>query len=44
MLKAADHLKKVKRMRVSEKDVASLLPHYEVRLLNIPFDSVLTRT
>jgi hypothetical protein len=31
MLKEADHLDKVKRQRVSEKDLAPLLPHYEVR-------------
>jgi hypothetical protein len=30
VLREADHLKKVKRMRVSEKDIASLQPHYEV--------------
>jgi ATP-dependent RNA helicase DDX51/DBP6 len=31
MLKEADHLDKVKRLRVSEKDLASHLPHYGVR-------------
>ncbi|KII89763.1 hypothetical protein PLICRDRAFT_108662, partial [Plicaturopsis crispa FD-325 SS-3] len=31
MLKSADHLEKVKRMRVGEKDVASLVGSYEVR-------------
>jgi ATP-dependent RNA helicase DDX51/DBP6 len=30
MLKAADHLEKVKRLRVSEKDLAHLRPQYEV--------------
>lgn len=30
MLKEADHLEKVKRLRVSDSDVASLKPAYEV--------------
>lgn len=30
MLKEADHLEKVKRLRVSEKDLAPFLLHYEV--------------
>jgi len=33
MLKEADHFEKVKRLRVSEKDLAPLLPHYGVRFL-----------
>ncbi|KDQ57207.1 hypothetical protein JAAARDRAFT_178816 [Jaapia argillacea MUCL 33604] len=32
MLKVADHLEKVKRLRVSEKDLAPLLPSYELAL------------
>ncbi|KZP31818.1 DEAD-domain-containing protein [Athelia psychrophila] len=32
MLKAADHLEKVKRLRVSEKDLAPLQPNYEAAL------------
>jgi hypothetical protein len=30
MLKAADHLEKVKKQKVSEKDLAHLRPQYEV--------------
>ncbi len=30
MLKAADHMDKVKRLRVAEADVAPLTPAYEV--------------
>jgi len=30
MLKEADHLEKVKRLRVGEKELAPLLSHYEV--------------
>jgi len=37
MLEAADHLKKVKRMRVGEKDVEALLPYYEVRCAKMHF-------
>lgn len=33
MLKEAEHFEKVKRVRVAEKDVAPLLPAYEVRRL-----------
>ena len=33
MLKEADHLEKVKRLRVGEKDLARFLPPYEVRFL-----------
>jgi ATP-dependent RNA helicase DDX51/DBP6 len=33
MLKEADHLEKVKRLRLGEKDLAPLLPHYEVCFL-----------
>ena len=33
MLKEADHLEKVKRLRVGEKDLAPLLSHYEVCFL-----------
>ncbi|KIM84308.1 hypothetical protein PILCRDRAFT_68419 [Piloderma croceum F 1598] len=37
MLKAADHLEKVKRLRVSEKDLAHLRPQYEVcELCSLP--------
>jgi len=32
MLRTADHLEKVKRMRVHDKDIAPLLPYYEVRM------------
>ncbi len=32
MLKEADHLSKVKRLRVSEKEIATLTPHYEVQV------------
>ncbi len=32
MLKDADHLDKVKRLRVSDKNLLPLLPHYEVFL------------
>lgn len=32
MLQEADHLGKVKRTRVPEKETAPLTPHYEVRL------------
>ncbi|KAF9484381.1 P-loop containing nucleoside triphosphate hydrolase protein [Pholiota conissans] len=32
MLKGADHFERVKRIRLSEKDLAPLLPHYEVAL------------
>jgi hypothetical protein len=32
MLKASDHLDKVKRVKVSEKDVASFLLYYQVRV------------
>lgn len=32
MLKSADHLDAVKRLRVSEKDLAPLVATYEVRL------------
>jgi ATP-dependent RNA helicase DDX51/DBP6 len=41
MLKSADHLEQVKRMRVSDVALAPLLPHYEVGinlLLNRRFD------
>lgn len=31
MLKSADHMDAVKRMRVSEKDLTPLIPTYEVR-------------
>lgn len=31
MMKEADHLEKIKRLRVGEKDTASLVPYYEVR-------------
>lgn len=42
MLKDADHLNNVKRLRVAEKDLQPYLPHYEVRkviaiLLQIAF-------
>lgn len=36
MLKAADHLEKVKRLRVSDKDIAPLQPNYEVRVCTLP--------
>jgi len=32
MLKTADHLAKVERVRVSEKDILPLIPHYEIAL------------
>ncbi|KAF8183978.1 DEAD-domain-containing protein [Pholiota molesta] len=32
MLKEADHLERVKRIRLSEKDLAPLVPHYEIAL------------
>ncbi|OCH95477.1 DEAD-domain-containing protein [Obba rivulosa] len=35
MLKGADHLDKVKRLRVSEKDVAALRPTYESALIQL---------
>jgi ATP-dependent RNA helicase DDX51/DBP6 len=35
LLRDADHLAKVKRLRVSEKDVEPLMSDYQVRLLNI---------
>jgi len=35
MLKEAGHLEKVKRLRISDEDLAPLTPHYEVRNLNI---------
>ena len=35
MLKEAGHLEKVKRLRISDEDLAPLTPHYEVRILNI---------
>lgn len=35
MLKEAGRLKKVKRLRISDEDLAPLTPHYEVRNLNI---------
>src|SRR6267154_5127442 len=34
MLRRASHLERVKRMRVSEKDTASLSPAYEVSVVN----------
>lgn len=33
MLKSAEHMDAVKRMRVSDKDLGPLLPTYEVRKL-----------
>ena len=33
MLREADHLEKVKRLRVGEKDLAPLVPHYGVCFL-----------
>lgn len=36
MLRDAGHLDKVKRVRVGEKEVAPLVPHYEVRLFSPP--------
>jgi hypothetical protein len=38
MLKEADHFEKVKRLRVGEKDLAPLLPHYEVCFLLVSVD------
>jgi ATP-dependent RNA helicase DDX51/DBP6 len=35
MLKEAGRLEKVKRLRISDEDLAPLTPHYEVRNLNI---------
>jgi ATP-dependent RNA helicase DDX51/DBP6 len=35
MLKEAGHLEKVKRLRISDEDLAPLTPPYEVRNLNI---------
>jgi len=32
MLQEADHLSKVKRLRVSEKEITTLTPHYEVQI------------
>lgn len=34
MLQEADHLNKVKRLRVSEKEIAPLTPHYEVQVIS----------
>jgi ATP-dependent RNA helicase DDX51/DBP6 len=35
MLKEAGRLDKVKRLRISDEDLAPLTPHYEVRNMNI---------
>ncbi|KDR79019.1 hypothetical protein GALMADRAFT_1286257 [Galerina marginata CBS 339.88] len=35
MLKDADHLERVKRIRIVEKDITALLPHYETALNNL---------
>jgi ATP-dependent RNA helicase DDX51/DBP6 len=35
MLKEAGHLEKVKRLRISDEELAPLAPQYEVRNLNI---------
>lgn len=35
MLKEAGRLEKVKRLRISDEDLAPLTPHYEVRNLNV---------
>jgi hypothetical protein len=35
MLKEAGRLEKVKKLRISDEDLAPLTPHYEVRNLNI---------
>jgi ATP-dependent RNA helicase DDX51/DBP6 len=35
MLREAGHLEQVKRLRISDDDLAPLTPHYEVRNLNI---------
>lgn len=41
MLKEAGHLESVKRVRVSEKDLAPFLPHYEVNFVLLGHDSLL---
>lgn len=33
MLKATDHLERVKRLRVSDKDVSHLMPYYKVSVV-----------
>ncbi|KAF8149826.1 P-loop containing nucleoside triphosphate hydrolase protein [Crassisporium funariophilum] len=42
MLKDVDHLDKVKRLRVTEQDLAPLTPHYDVALQNLK-DAYTTR-
>jgi ATP-dependent RNA helicase DDX51/DBP6 len=42
VLREADHLEKVKRLRVSEKDLAPLTPYYEVCSFRKRFDILLT--
>lgn len=40
-MKDADHFDKIKRIKVSEKDLAPFLPHYGVRHLNYTVPSLL---